>query len=301
VKGKVRFYRIGKSAVTWLEELGRSKRMYQQYWRLPREPFAKFGSAELFDAPSHCEALARMDYVVRQSGRVGLVLGPDGVGKSTLLCHFGRRLQRSGGRVVRLSLVGIGADELLVRLVDGLGGSLAAGPSPISLWQEWFDALAAIQFQQQTASLLLDDVDQAAADLVPVLRRLANRDRQGPSILMAADAARLGQIDRRLCGLVHLRIDVDPWDRWQTARFVTESLERAGAEGPMPIFALDALERLYERTGGVPRRVIQLADLSLIAGAGRRLAQVDGEIVQAAAEQLAFASSPGSMTAVLAG
>ena len=46
------------------------------------------------------------------------------------------------------------------------------------------------------------------------------------------------------------------------------------------------LDRLYQLTRGVPRRVSQLADLALLAGAGTGRASIDADTVDAAWQEL---------------
>ena len=47
-----------------------------------------------------------------------------------------------------------------------------------------------------------------------------------------------------------------------------------------------AVARLHELSGGIPRRITQLADLSLVAGAGEQLAEIDADVVEAVYHEL---------------
>jgi type II secretory pathway predicted ATPase ExeA len=46
------------------------------------------------------------------------------------------------------------------------------------------------------------------------------------------------------------------------------------------------VDRLHELAHGIPRRVSQLADLALLAGAGRNLDQIDAEVVETVYQEL---------------
>lgn len=273
--------------------------IYERYWGLQRPLFGPAGQRTAwFDGPYQQEALSRMQYLQQQRRRLGLLLGSSGVGKSSVLAQFAARMQRMGHRVACMGLVAVGVDEFLTQLVLRLGGNIAAGAGLSASWRILTDQLAAIGYQQTTAVVLLDDAEQASAELIPVLRRLVKLDEFQENCLcmiLAVNPAGLRQLDRQLCEQVHLRIDLRPWDRWQTARFVAWSLERAGAD--RPLFAAEALQRLYQCSGGAPRRVIQLAELCLIAAAGNGLELVDGPTVLAVSEQLAW--SPELAPAVL--
>ena len=79
-------------------------------------------------------------------------------------------------------------------------------------------------------------------------------------------------------------IDLDSWKPEDTASFLASALARVGRQGPT--FDESAIARLHELSGGVPRRVRQLADLALLAGAGTGQAQVSAATVEAVHEEL---------------
>ena len=47
-----------------------------------------------------------------------------------------------------------------------------------------------------------------------------------------------------------------------------------------------AMHRLYEIGEGLPRRIKQVADLSLLAGAGQQIEEIDAGTVEAATQEL---------------
>jgi len=56
-----------------------------------------------------------------------------------------------------------------------------------------------------------------------------------------------------------------------------------------PAFAENGARRLFELSGGAPRRVNQLAQLALLAGAGQKLTQIDASTIDAVEEELSVA------------
>ncbi len=79
-------------------------------------------------------------------------------------------------------------------------------------------------------------------------------------------------------------MDLEGWDLDDTAAFIKMSLSAAGRS--TPIFSEAAVRRMQELTGGVPRRVKQLADLALLGGAGANLAQVEPDLVESVFQEL---------------
>jgi hypothetical protein len=56
-------------------------------------------------------------------------------------------------------------------------------------------------------------------------------------------------------------------------------------------FDAPAVERLYELAGGVPRRVRQLAELALLAGAGQQLGCVGPDTVESVYHELSVSAT----------
>ena len=94
----------------------------------------------------------------------------------------------------------------------------------------------------------------------------------------------MGRLGNSLLELAELRVDLQPWEQSDTENFLKSSLEAAGRQSP--VFAQKAATRLHELTSGVPRRVSQLADLALVAGAGRQLDQIDADVVESVYHEL---------------
>ena len=71
--------------------------MYESYWGLKQPLFTPSAAREsLSTSPVHAEALARLDFLCESKSRFGLLLGPAGSGKSTVLAEFAKRLERQG-------------------------------------------------------------------------------------------------------------------------------------------------------------------------------------------------------------
>ena len=71
---------------------------------------------------------------------------------------------------------------------------------------------------------------------------------------------------------------------WLIDSFIHRELESAGSD--RVVFNQDTVEEIHRISGGVPRRIWQLAELALIAGAGQELERIDAETVAAVQEEL---------------
>lgn len=258
--------------------------MYQAYWGLSHSPFAPAAARQLLDQQPQCgEALARLDFLVEHKSRLGLLVGPAGGGKSLVLSEFARRQQAAGAAAVLVNAAGSVA--LLGEIAAGWGCDLSA-PAASSPWRQLVDRLSVLRLEQVPAVLALDDLDQATSDSLLAVRRLVQLPEVDLTIVAAASengVARLG----RLVDLAELRIELAYWSADDTRDYLTASLATAGRE--QPLFVDGAVRRLFELSGGAPRRVGQLAQLALIAGAGQSLAEIDGATVAAVHNELSAA------------
>ena len=255
--------------------------MYQAHWGLKESPFRGLLDPKFFyQSPVHDEALARLQFLVQEQRRLGLLIGPSGSGKSLLLGVFAEQLRRNARPVAKLSLLGVEPAEMLWLLATGWGLSLDPTPSLPMLWRAVTDRLIEYRYQRLEAVVLLDDVDRADHQMLRHVTRLARFDlspRTRLTLVLAGRNEGMASLDERLLDLAELRIDVEPWAPADTGDFVSTSLAKAGRRSP--VFDEPAVTRLHELSKGVPRRVSQLADLALLAGAGQELEHIDAEVV----------------------
>jgi general secretion pathway protein A len=262
--------------------------MYQSHWGLEESPFrGDLDPKSFYPSPTHEEALARLHFLVEERHRLGLLIGPGGSGKSLLFEVFARQLRRKGASVAKLSLLDVEPGEMLSLLAGQWGLSLTWPYSTASLWRALTDRLIENRYQEIQTVVLLDDVDQANALALQHVNRLA-RVEPSPemrlTIVLTGRNEGMAKLGESLLGLAELRIDLEPWQPADTQQYVKTLLSQAGRH--KPVFAKRAVDRLHELAQGIPRRVSQLADLALLAGAGQKLEQIDAAVVEEAFHEL---------------
>jgi general secretion pathway protein A len=262
--------------------------MYLAYWGLSQPPFRGNLDPRYFhQGPAQDEALARLHFLVEQRRTLGLLLGAPGSGKSLLLEVFARDLGVVNRQTAVVSLVGIGRREFMWLVGGQLGIETLSSAGEFALARALEDHIIANRYQQVATILLLDDVDEAGHDVLDEIARLVQLNQASDArltIVLAARAPQLHKLGARILELVELRVDLECWDQDDTAAFVKKSLAQAGRSAP--IFQESALRRLHELTGGVPRRIKQLADLALLAGAGANLAHIEADLIDSVFHEL---------------
>jgi type II secretory pathway predicted ATPase ExeA len=264
--------------------------MQLDHWQLTESPFRTLLDVDRFyPSANHDEALARLEYLVDARRRLGVLLGESGVGKSLLLRVARERLVRKGCAVATIDTVGVGTRDLLWQLAAALGAAPRDSSDMVHLWRLVADRIAENRLQQTSTVLLVDDAGQAGPDVMMQLVRLARLDATPDArwtIVLAAELQQAARWSESLRELVDLRIDLEPWSEADTIGYLQTTLVEAGRFDP--VFDDDALAAIYDLTGGVPRRVLRLAELALISGAAARVEKIDAALVHAAHGEMSW-------------
>lgn len=262
--------------------------MYQNYWGLRQSPFPDaWQTGAFFCSETVAEALARVEFLVDQNYQLGVLVGEPGVGKSTLLRSLARQFNGPLRQTVALSLLGVEPEDFLAEVGNQLGEPWQPHRSPGWRWRRLQDRFKLNAWQGIHTILLLDDAADAEHETLTAIARLAQGPLQGSwrqSILLAADSGRCGLLGDRLLELSQLRIDLFPWELADTVEYLRTSLVAAG--GTADVFDEASAETVHRLSQGLPRRIRQLAELTLIAGAGAELPQIDTETIFAVHAEL---------------
>lgn len=265
--------------------------MYLDHWGLDHSPFrSTIDPQRCYPSEELEEALARIDYLISERRRVGVLLGERGVGKSAALAVAQSRLEARGAVACQVDAVGLSRRELLWQVAEGIGASPDPADDEMRLWRRLSDTAQHLKWQERDAVLLVDDVDQLGADLVRCLVRLIRLDTMPDArwaVVMATEAARLDRLDETVLHSIDLRIDLFPWSLDDTTGYVQDALVSAGRM--TPVFDDSAIERLQDLTGGLPRHVTRLADFALLAGAGQEFELIDAGVIEQAFDEISWA------------
>src|SRR6185436_17459000 len=121
-------------------------------------------AADYFPSVLHEEALARLTYLVEKRSACGLLLGPDGCGKSLVLSLFAQQQRQRGAAIAAVSAIGASVAEILSAIAFGWGVDFRTSDELPQLWQKTTDRLRVLSLEQLSAILIVDDLDQAMAE-----------------------------------------------------------------------------------------------------------------------------------------
>lgn len=261
---------------------------YWQYWKLNSAPFALNGrSRAFFRGQSVEEALARIEFICSEKHSLATLIGSSGIGKSCLLQYLNSHPLRSSGtglsRICCLSMIGLAGGELVFELARRLSGRRMQ--SVTEAWSNLSDSFSTGGRAGLKTLLLLDDVESCGADaendLIRVVRAACDSE---VSVVLAIEAHLASTVSPWLIERSDLQIELPLWEVDQVRSFLQFSLGQCGRY--TPAFTDAAVSRLHELSRGTVRRLVQLADLSLVAGAVSQAERVDEGIVTHVANEL---------------
>lgn len=259
---------------------------YWRYWNLSSTPFSGDASQSLFRGATVEEAVARIEFLVTNRRHVGSLMGPSGVGKSRILrycasnppvCQEVPNLQTSV-----MSMLGLSSGELISELATRLTGSRRIGDTQLA-WKTVCDHFRASERDGSHTVLLVDDTESSTAAAEDDLSRLLSMNFP-LTIIFAVETQLASAVSRSLFDRTELQIELPGWEIMQTAEFLAWTCQRLGRKEP--IFTDDAVQQIQQRSHGLPRRIIQLADLAMVAGAVAQMDYIDGDCIEQVAWEL---------------
>lgn len=243
----------------------------QSHFSFARLPFRKtLGFDEMFDSRAQRELHQGLTMWSEVRG-MALVTGPSGAGKSITLRRFCRSLDEARFHVVYLSHARSTLTGFLRSLNRAL--ELPMRQHTSDLFDQAHAHLTANGPDRGPHTLIvIDDAEAMSPELFDVLRRLTNyaldsEDRF--SVLITGTDAVLRTM--RTPGLepFHTRLafvhNLRGFNLEDTRNYVAFQLRHAGATDAL--FAEGAVKKLFQASGGTPRRINQLALHALIQGA----------------------------------
>ncbi|MBN1906079.1 MAG: AAA family ATPase [Deltaproteobacteria bacterium] len=257
--------------------------MYLDYWKFDRLPFESVPDPEFYYlSASHEEGLTRLIYAARMRKGSAMLSGEIGCGKTTLSMVFVRELpieKYDIGIIVNPRLESL---EFLQEILYQFGIKDIPDTKVKCLRALNERMLANLEAGKETL-LIVDEaqiLNEASFEEIRLLLNFQLNSRFLMTIILIGQpelikkVKEIEQLDQRIAIKYHLI----PFNLEETARYIIFRQEKAGGRGNL--FSDDAVERIYEYTGGVPRRINNLCDLSLLVGSGTKQENVSKKLVE---------------------
>jgi general secretion pathway protein A len=264
--------------------------MYLEHFGLSRKPFSKTPDpAFLFPSRQHAEALARLSHALEER-EVAVLTGEVGAGKTTL----SRALVDAFADRCRFSFVvhpALPPGQLLGAIAEGFG--LPAARRKAEAFSALAEHVARLDAEERFAVVVVDEAQllggRAAFDELRLLTNLAADDRALIGLVLIGQPELRERIRERggepFAQRIGVAYHVGALDPEETGRYLAHRLRVAGREGPL--FDAAAVLAVHRLSGGVPRRVNQIAASALLEGFARDVETISADVVEAGAADLA--------------
>ncbi len=258
--------------------------MYEKYWNLNTLPFENVPDPRfLYRSKEHEEALIRLIYAARTQKGAAMLTGNIGCGKTTTCRTLIQSLPVDEYEIGLIANPMLSPIDFLNEILYQLGSEKTADTKTELL--HLMNEEIANNLNKGKKTLLIIDEAQAIENEATLeeLRLLLNfqlNERFLLTIILIGQpelqekVARLEQLDSR----ISVRYHISPFELEDTIRYVLFRLKIAGVE--KSIITSDAIENIHSHSGGVPRKINNLCDLSLLIGFSMKSSVIDTQIVE---------------------
>ncbi|KAF0127398.1 MAG: ATPase [Elusimicrobia bacterium] len=262
--------------------------MYLKHWNLRKLPFENTPDTDFFyESEKHREASSRLRYVVEERKACAVLTGVYGCGKTLVLRALERDYKKKG--CVFSFVNNPRLDDLgLLRMIlhNFTGYNVPRSKEDVLMGLEKF---VRETFNDGKHVVIAIDESQLIDNehVFEELRLLLNfqtETRFLVTLLLSGQPELREKLDsnKQFSQRITLSYNLPALDREETAAYVRHRLGVAG--GADGIFLPEALDLVYDRSGGIPRWINNIANMSLLAAFSKGVPAVDAALVAEGAE-----------------
>ncbi|MFQ5429938.1 MAG: AAA family ATPase [Phycisphaerae bacterium] len=266
--------------------------MYREFFGLKTSPFNNTPDPRFFfNTPEHEEALASLLYAVEQRKGFVLVTGEVGSGKTLLsrilLNRLGFHVRTAvitNTRLTRIELLRSICREFELE-TDGCETAADLG--------HVLEAFLLEQYaRDRLAVVILDEAQNLPTDSLEELRMLGNLEADDakllqvlilgqPELRTTLQQPAMQQTLQRVFSSFHIRA----LDRKLTEGYIAHRLRVAGLPADRTILDAEAIDAVFEYSGGIPRLINQICDNAMLAAYGESKETISAELIRETVDQ----------------
>lgn len=279
--------------------------MYESFYKLRAKPFALNPDPKFFfGSKGHKRAMAYLEYGLSLGEGFIVITGEIGAGKTMLVRYLFKKLEHENVVAAQLVSTQLEADDML-RAVSAAFGLEQEGLNKASLLKKLESYLLSIVKQGKRPLLVVDEAQNLAPRAVEELRMLSNFHYAEkpllqsfllgqPEFRVTLQSEEMQQLKQRVIASYHL----GAMDLSETHAYIQHRLDLVGWKND-PSISEKAFERIFEFTGGIPRKINTLCDRLLLLGFLSEKHEFDRaevqEVIDDLGQEVAYSTAPKNL------
>ncbi|HEY6816377.1 MAG TPA: XrtA/PEP-CTERM system-associated ATPase [Croceibacterium sp.] len=268
--------------------------MFDNFYGLTGKPFQLTPDpAFYFRSVTHRKALSYLGYGLAQGEGFIVITGEVGAGKSTLVAHLMGTIDPRQLTVAQIVTSKLDEDEIIHVIAQSFGLDIEGHDKASAL-----GAIEGFLHGEARAGrrclLIVDESQNLSVEALEELRMLSNFQLGNHPLLQTLLLGQpefrttlqgheaLEQLRQRVIAAHHL----EPMERSEIEPYILHRLERVGWDGN-PQFDQRVFAEVHEASGGIPRRVNQIANRLLLLGAVEERSRIDSVMLRAVLDEMA--------------
>lgn len=269
--------------------------MYEQYWGFKEKPFQNTPDPRFFyESAQHEEVLTRMLYTVKEGLGAGMLTGVFGCGKTVIGQALLERLPSDKYKAAIITNPQLEYVELLRAIVRNL--KVVELPtkrnelSADSLLEILGNILENNDRDGRETVVIIDEAhtikDESTFEELRLLLNFQRRDKFLLTLLLFGQPELKQRIEdnKQLEQRIAIKSHLEAFNQQDTCNYIIHRLHVA--QGADSIFDESAFEIIHNRSGGIPRRINRICNLSLLVGLSKGAKSINKEIVEESLENL---------------
>ena len=261
--------------------------MFDDFYGLTGKPFQLTPDPEFyFRSVTHRKALSYLGYGLAQGEGFIVITGEVGAGKSTLVAHMMASINPAQVTVAQVVTSKLDGEEIVHVVAQSFGLDIEGHDKASAL-----GAIESFLHEEARAGrrclLVVDESQNLAVPALEELRMLSNFQLGSHPLLQTLLLGQpefratlqahpdLEQLRQRVIAAHHL----DPMQKGEIEPYIVHRLEKVGWQGN-PAFDQRVFAELFEASGGIPRRINQIANRLLLLGAVEERSRIDAAMLQ---------------------
>lgn len=264
--------------------------MYLEYWELQEEPFKNVPDRKLFfQSNPHEEALVRLLYAVENRKGAAMLTGEVGSGKTTISRVLMSRLDKERYEIKTIVNPALNSLDLIRAILLELGEKVDEDSKTILL-DRLKNRLIHNSKQSLNTVLMIDEAhlikDQSSFEELRMLLNLQSDEQFLVTLIILGQLPLKDKISnlKPLKERIAIKYDLSPLDFQDTIRYILFRLKKAGAV--RGIFSKEAVQAIYHYAEGIPLRINNVCERSLLIGMMMKVRVIDKKTVNYAIEDL---------------